>query len=110
MKLSVAQEVGSDIKQSKCNAEATDGTRKAWPSFEKGYFKALLDLLEFIDLHNETLKLYRNKKYLLVLNLVRYLVKHREKRDLFMRYGGHVEVIVNNSQITEIVNLKEKVG
>lgn len=73
-------------------------------TYEKGYFKALLDILEFTNIYSAALKRYKSKKYDVLLNLIKYLAENTNKRDLFMRYGGNIEVIVKDMQI---IDLKE---
>ncbi len=75
--------------------------------YDNGYFKALLDILEFVNSHSEIINHdYRgNKKYTLLINLIKYLAKNPEKRELFKKYGGYVELIVND---IEIIDLKER--
>lgn len=74
--------------------------------YDNGYFKALLDILEFVTIHSEIINHdYRgNKKYTLLINLIKYLAKNTEKREIFKKYGGCVHLIVKD---TEIVDLKE---
>lgn len=71
-------------------------------TYEKGYFKAFLDILEFADIYSESLKQYKTKKYAVLLNLIKYLAENKNKRDLFMRYGGNIKVIVNNTQVIDV--------
>jgi len=64
--------------------------------YEQGYFKAILDVISFAEMHSESLKKIKNKKYDLLLNLLRHLAKNKSDMQKFMEYGGDVEIWYSN--------------
>ncbi|HZK60720.1 MAG TPA: hypothetical protein VFC41_01500, partial [Anaerovoracaceae bacterium] len=58
--------------------------------YERGYLKALLDIIDFTEEHSEDLKSMRQRKFTFLTNLIRHLLTNRDKMDLFIKYGGNV--------------------
>jgi hypothetical protein len=74
--------------------------------YEQGYFKALLDMSNFVDGHSVMINYQRQRKYRLLVNLIGYLLKNRDERELFMRYGGEVEVRINHEKDCKILEVR----
>ncbi len=75
--------------------------------YEKGYFKALLDLSNYIDEHSESIKSLKQCKFTFIYNLIKYLLDSFERRELFRRYGGDVIVKINHDKDCKIVSIAE---
>ena len=76
--------------------------------YEQGYFKALLDIIDFTNQYSINLKSMKQRKFTLLINLIKYLSTNRDKRDLFMKYGGSVGVKVSDDKDCKIVNVFDK--
>ena len=76
--------------------------------YERGYFKALLDIINFTEEHSEDLKSMRQRKFTFLTNLIRHLLTNRDKMDLFIKYGGCVGVKSSNNKDCKIVNVFDK--
>ena len=71
--------------------------------YSGGYFKALLDISNFCSMHSEHLKSLRNKKYTVLLSLIKRLAENHDERSLFSEYGGHVKIyITDKNEVTVI--------
>ena len=76
--------------------------------YEKGYFKALLDIVSFTEGYRQGLIDIKQRKFTFLVNLIKYLSNNRDKRDLFMRYGGSVGVKFSDDKDCKIVNVFDK--
>ena len=76
--------------------------------YRKGYFKALQDIHQFYYIHSDYLhhKTVRGKNLKVLIAVIKYLLQNRQARELFIRYGGDVKVVVKidkkNIEIKEI--------
>lgn len=71
-------------------------------TYIKGYFKACLDLLNYFEkvYKSQSLSLKTKKRSQnFTLNLIRFLAKNPYERNIFMRYGGDVTLIVNKDTL-----------
>lgn len=73
-----------------------------------GYFKALLDIANYTDDHSLQLKYIKQRKFAFLVNLIKYLLKNREALDLFVKYGGDVEVFHTDAKACEITSVQDR--
>jgi len=59
-------------------------------NYRHGYFKALLDMSNYIDNHSECLKPYKSKKLDVIHSIIKYLLENADVLDEFMKYGGEM--------------------
>lgn len=76
--------------------------------YEKGYFKALLDIINFTNEYSQVIKDLKQRKYTLIVNLIKYLAENRDKMDLFVKFGGSVGVKFSDDKDCKIVNVFDK--
>lgn len=76
--------------------------------YRKGYFKALLDIANYTDDHSVMLKYIKQRKFTFLVNLIKYLLKNGDVLDLFMVYGGDIDVIYSPDKACDIIRVLKK--
>ena len=75
--------------------------------YNKGYFKALLDMQSYIDSFNHSPYVSRgNQKYNAIKSLLNILLHDRLSRDKFMKYTTHSIYYVLSPDDFKFINIK----
>ena len=75
--------------------------------YRQGYFKALLDLNNYTDSNSVDLKRMKLKKFDFIVSLIKRLLISGGEFDLFIKYGGEVEIIYN-PETKQVIRIRDR--
>jgi len=75
--------------------------------YRQGYFKALLDLKNYTDSNSVDLKRMKFKKFDFIVSLIKKLLTNDTAMDLFIKYGGEVEIIYN-PETKQVIRIRDR--
>jgi hypothetical protein len=75
--------------------------------YRQGYFKALLDLKNYTDSNSVDLKQMKFKKFDFIVSLIKRLLISGGEFDLFIKYGGEVEIIYN-PETKQVIRIRDR--